>query len=187
LKLEIVETPLAGVYVLKPRVFEDTRGFFFESFKQDNLESAGIRERFVQDNQSRSLRNVLRGLHFQLQRPQAKLCRVLSGQVFDVAVDIRRGSPSFAQWFGIELTAENKLQLYIPRGFAHGFSVRSESTDFFYKCSDYFDAADDQGVLWNDPEIGIAWDIRTPILSAKDQNRLPLSQLTVEALPVYLP
>ena len=145
-------------------------GFSLRAFRQDELEAAGVRERFVGRDRSAMVAEMsYAGLHF-VQRPQAKLCRVLSGQVFDVAVDIRRGSPSFAQWFGIELTAENRLQLYIPRGFAHGFSVRSESADFLYKCSDYFDAADDRGVLWNDPQIGIAWDNRTPILSAEDRT-----------------
>ena len=130
---------------------------------------------FVQDNHSRSSRGVLRGLHYQLRNPQAKLCRVAQGEVLDIAVDVRLGSPNFGKWVSVLLSGENHLQLYIPKGFAHGFVVRSETADFLYKCSDYYDASDDRGVLWNDPEIGIDWQTPSPILSEKDQRYLPLS------------
>ena len=168
--MDIVQTSLPGVIVIKPKVHEDARGFFMETYRAEALAEAGIHHNFVQDNHSRSLRGVLRGLHYQLRQPQAKLCRVVSGEVFDVAVDVRLGSPTFGQWCGVALSAENKLQIYVPRGFAHGYVVRSETADFLYKCSDYYDAADDRGVLWSDPAIGIAWDVSEPIVSSKDQQ-----------------
>jgi dTDP-4-dehydrorhamnose 3,5-epimerase len=183
--LEIIQTPLPGVVLIKPKVFEDPRGFFMETYREDMLACAGINVRFVQDNHSRSTRGVLRGLHYQLLHPQAKLCRVASGEVFDVAVDIRRGSPTFGQWYGAALSAENKLGLYIPCGFAHGFVVRSETADFLYKCGTYYDASDDRGILWNDPDIGIPWDTPEPILSAKDQGYLRLADTPREFLPRY--
>jgi dTDP-4-dehydrorhamnose 3,5-epimerase len=185
--LEIIETSLPGVVIIKPRVFGDSRGFFMETYRQTVLAEAGIREDFVQDNHSRSSRGVLRGLHYQLQHPQAKLCRVAQGEVLDVAVDIRAGSPHFGKWVGVVLSGENYLQLYIPKGFAHGFVVRSETADFLYKCSDYFDAADDRGVLWNDPAIGIDWQTESPLLSEKDKRYLPLAQIPREQLPRYQP
>jgi dTDP-4-dehydrorhamnose 3,5-epimerase len=183
--LEIIETRLPGVLVVKPRVHEDPRGFFMETYRQNVLASAGIQDQFVQDNHSRSSRGVLRGLHYQLRNPQAKLCRVVQGEVLDIAVDIRVGSPTFGQWVSVLLSAENHLQLYIPKGFAHGFVVQSEAADFLYKCSDYFDAGDDRGVLWNDPEIGIDWQTSAPILSEKDRRYLPLSQIARDQLPRY--
>jgi len=184
--LEIIRTPLPGVLLIKPKVFEDPRGFFMETYRADMLACcADVNVRFVQDNHSRSVRGVLRGLHYQLHHPQAKLCRVTSGKVFDVAVDIRRGSPTFGQWYGAVLSAENKLGLYIPCGFAHGFAVRSETADFLYKCSTYYDASDDRGILWSDPEIGIPWDTPEPILSPKDQRYLPLAETPREFLPRY--
>ena len=185
--MEIIQTSLPGVALIKPKVFEDSRGYFMETYRASVLEAAGIRDNFVQDNHSRSSRGVLRGLHYQVRQPQGKLCRVVSGEVFDVAVDIRAGSPTFGKWYGVLLSAENKLQIYMPPGFAHGFAVRSETADFLYKCSDYFDAADDCGVLWNDPELGIDWDEAAPILSAKDQRNLPLRQISHDRLPVYEP
>ena len=130
---------------------------------------------------------MLRGLHYQLRTPQAKLCRVASGEVLDIAVDIRVGSPNFGKWVSVLLSGENHCQLYIPKGFAHGFVVRSETADFLYKCSDYYDASDDRGVLWNDPEIGIDWQTPSPILSSKDQRYLPLSQIAPDQLPRYQP
>jgi dTDP-4-dehydrorhamnose 3,5-epimerase len=185
--LEIIETSLPGVLVVKPRVFVDPRGFFMETYRENALAAAGVREQFVQDNHSRSSRDVLRGLHYQLRNPQAKLCRVSSGEVLDIAVDIRVGSPNFGKWVSVLLSGENHLQLYIPKGFAHGFAVRSETADFLYKCSDYYDSSDDRGVLWNDPEIAIDWQTPAPILSRKDSGYLPLSQIPRDQLPQYQP
>jgi dTDP-4-dehydrorhamnose 3,5-epimerase len=185
--LEIIETSLPGVLLIKPRVFEDPRGFFMETYRADKLAAAGVHETFVQDNHSRSLRGVLRGLHYQLRHPQAKLCRVARGEVFDVAVDIRVGSPHFGKWVGAVLSEANRHALYLPQGFAHGFVVRSDVADFLYKCNDYYDAADDCGVLWNDPALLIQWDAPSPIISAKDQGNPPLSQVPPERLPVYEP
>jgi len=185
--LEIIETSLPGVLLVKPRVFGDARGFFMETYRENVLAAGGITERFVQDNHSRSSRGVLRGLHYQLRRPQAKLCRVTQGEVLDIAVDIRVGSPSFGKWVGVLLSGENNWQIYIPKGFAHGFSVRSETADFLYKCSDYYDASDDRGVLWNDRDIGIDWQTPSPILSDKDERYLPLAQIVRDELPRYQP
>lgn len=185
--LQIIETSLPGVLLIKPRVFEDPRGFFMETYRQNVLAEAGIRETFVQDNHSHSSCGVLRGLHYQLRNPQAKLCRVAQGEVLDIAVDVRVGSPHFGKWMGVVLSGENHAQLYIPKGFAHGFVVRSETADFLYKCSDYFDAGDDRGVLWNDPEIGIDWGTPSPTISDKDQRYLPLAQIAHDQLPRYQP
>ncbi len=183
--LQIVETSLPGVLLIQPRVFGDARGFFMETYRQSALAETGIRDAFVQDNHSRSSRGVLRGLHYQLRHPQAKLCRVTQGEVLDIAVDIRVGSPNFGKWVGVVLSAENNAQIYIPKGFAHGFVVRSETVDFLYKCSDYYDATDDRGVLWNDPDLGIDWQTPSPILSEKDQRYLPLAQIAPDQLPRY--
>jgi dTDP-4-dehydrorhamnose 3,5-epimerase len=185
--LEIIETSLPGVLLVKPRVFEDSRGFFMETYRAEAMASAGIQDTFVQDNHSHSVFGVLRGLHYQLRRPQAKLCRVVQGEVLDVAVDIRSGSPHFGKCVGAVLSAQNHHSLYIPQGFAHGFVVLSESADFLYKCSDYFDSADDCGVLWNDPALAIDWMATSPILSDKDQQHLPLAEIPRERLPVYQP
>lgn len=185
--MEIVETALPGVLLIKPRVFEDARGFFLETYRADTLSSAGVHDAFVQDNHSHSACGVLRGLHYQVRHPQAKLCRVVRGEVLDVAVDIRVGSPHFGKWVSVVLSEQNNYGLYVPRGFAHGFVVRSEAADFLYKCSDYYDPQDDCGVLWNDPELGIAWDSNAPTISAKDQGHLPLSQIPPHRLPVYRP
>jgi dTDP-4-dehydrorhamnose 3,5-epimerase len=149
------------------------------------LAEAGIRETFIQDNHSHSSRGVLRGLHYQLRQPQAKLCRVAHGEVLDIAVDVRLASPSFGKWVSVVLSGENHRQLFIPKGFAHGFVVRSETADFLYKCSDYFDTSDDRGVLWNDPAVGIDWQIDAPILSEKDQRYLPLHEIAHDQLPRY--
>ena len=183
--LQIIETTLPGVLIIKPRVFADPRGFFMETYRQNVLAEAGIRDNFVQDNHSRSSRGVLRGLHYQLRHPQAKLCRVAQGEVLDIAVDVRLGSPTFGKWVSVVLSGENQQQLYIPMGFAHGFVVRSETADFLYKCSDYFDGADDRGVLFNDPAIGIDWQTAEPILSDKDKRYLPLNEIAPENLPRY--
>jgi len=185
--LQILETVLPGVLVIEPRVFRDPRGFFMETYRENVLAAAGMADRFVQDNHSHSLRGVLRGLHYQLQNPQAKLCRVASGEVLDIAVDIRHGSPTFGKWVGEVLSGENCKQLYIPKGFAHGFVVLSETCDFLYKCSDYYVARDDRGVLWSDPDIGIDWRMESPTLSEKDQSYLRLSQIPPDQLPRFQP
>ena len=156
-----------------------------ETYRAAVLEEAGIHDSFVQDNQSRSVRGVLRGLHYQLRRPQAKLCRVVRGEVLDVAVDIRTGSPTFGRWVAVTLSDKNKQQIYVPRGFAHGYLVRSETADFIYKCSDYYDATDDCGVLWSDPAIGIAWEVTEPIVSSRDQQLPRLADVMHDMLPRY--
>lgn len=169
--MEIVESKLKGVVVIKPRVFEDARGYFFESYNRQSFVKAGIDAEFVQDNQSLSQRGVLRGLHFQ--NPpfaQGKLVRVITGAVFDVAVDIRRGSPTYGQWFGQELTAANKWMMYIPPGFAHGFATLEDNTIFSYKCTNFYDKASEDALLWNDPDINIDWGISDPLLSEKDMQ-----------------
>jgi len=168
--MQVIETDLPGLLVLEPKVFGDARGFFFESFNQKRFEEAtGVRENFVQDNHSRSARNVLRGLHYQIRHAQGKLVRVIAGDVFDVAVDIRRSSPSFGKWFGIRLTAENKKMMWIPAGFAHGFVVLSEYAEFLYKTTDYWAPEHERCIIWNDPELNIDWQLQgEPLLSAKD-------------------
>jgi dTDP-4-dehydrorhamnose 3,5-epimerase len=185
--LQITETALPGVLLIQPRVFGDPRGFFMETYRQNVLLDAGIRDTFVQDNHSRSSQGVLRGLHYQLRHAQAKLCRVPQGEVLDIAVDIRVGSPHFGKWVGVVLSGENHTQIYIPKGFAHGFVVRSETADFLYKCSDYYDGPDDRGVLWNDPDLAIDWDTPSPLVSEKDQRYLPLAQIPRDQLPRYQP
>lgn len=171
----IVETILPGVLIVEPRVFRDDRGFFLETFSTRHLARTSIPEHFAQDNHSRSERGVLRGLHYQLEHPQGKLIHVARGKIFDVAVDIRRGSPTFAKWFGAELSDENLTSLWIPPGFAHGFCVMSEVADVIYKCTVPFESADDRGVAWNDPRIGIKWPVANPLLSPKDAAYAPLA------------
>jgi dTDP-4-dehydrorhamnose 3,5-epimerase len=172
--VKIVETNLPGVVVLEPKWFGDKRGFFLETYRDDVFEEAGISTNFVQDNHSRSTRGVLRGLHYQLVQPQGKLVRVAAGSVFDVAVDVRRGSPTFGDWFGTTLDDENMRMMYVPPGFAHGFVVLSETADFIYKCTDYYHPESEQGILWNDPDIGIKWPIADVQLSDKDKNNMVL-------------
>lgn len=179
------ETGLPGVCVIQPAVFKDDRGFFLETYQQTKFAQIGIPDTFVQDNHSRSVQGVLRGLHYQLKHPQSKLCRVVEGKVLDVAVDIRLGSPRFGQWTSVVLSAEGQNQIYIPGGFAHGFVVLSETAQFLYKCGDFYDASDDHGVLWNDPELNIAWGITDPLVSRKDKQNLPLSSIPPESLPKY--
>jgi dTDP-4-dehydrorhamnose 3,5-epimerase len=172
--MEIAETSLPGVLQLKPRVFQDARGALFESFRQDLMQARGIPP-FVQENQTLSAKGVLRGLHYQLERPQGKLIRVLRGSAYDVAVDIRLGSPSFGRWVGVTLSAANALQLYIPAGFAHGFCAMEDDTVVLYKCTDYYSgAADQRGVIWNDPTLAITWPLAAPVLSDKDAVLLPI-------------
>ena len=173
--MNVRQTPLPGVLLLEPRVFRDERGFFTETFSVRALARSGIPAEFVQDNHSRSSHGVLRGLHYQLRSPQGKLVHVARGSIFDVAVDIRRGSPNFGKWFGAELNDQNLHSLWIPPGFAHGFCVLSEIADVIYKCTTLYEADDDRGVAWNDPVIGIDWPIREPVISAKDASHAPLS------------
>lgn len=183
--MERIDTTLPGVFLIRPKVFSDPRGFFFESYHQGKFAELGVSHQFVQDNHSKSVRGALRGLHYQLKYPQAKLCRVIQGEVFDVAVDIRKGSPSFGKWVGVILSAENKEQIYIPRGFAHGFQVLSETAEFLYKCDEFYHPEDEMGVAWNDPEIGINWGGTDPILSSKDKVTLQLSKIKPDLLPEY--
>lgn len=183
-----IETNLPGVLILEPAVFPDERGFFLESYHREKFHELGIDATFVQDNQSRSRRGVLRGLHFQLKSPQTKLCSVASGAVLDVAVDIRVGSPTFGQWTSVLLSDENHRMVYVPRGFAHGFYVLSETVDFLYKCDAFYDPADQCGVLWSDPQIGIDWQIPTgqmPIVNDRDNGHLPLGEMDASQLPAF--
>lgn len=177
------QTPLPGVLLIEPKVFGDARGFFLETFQEERYQQAGITLPFVQDNHSRSARGVLRGLHYQLHHPQGKLVRVAQGEIFDVALDIRQGSPTFGQWFGSVLNDTNHHQMYVPPGFAHGFCVLSEVADFLYKCTDYYHPEDEGGILWNDPGIGIDWPIAAPLLSAKDRSNPRLTQIAADRLP----
>lgn len=178
-------TVLPGVRVLRPDRFRDARGFFLETFHREKYRSLGLEREFVQDNFSRSCRGTLRGLHFQLRHPQGKLVMVLRGEVYDVAVDIRRGSPTFGRWLGLTLSEENGCQLYIPEGFAHGFCVLSEEADFLYKCTDFYDPLDDRGILWSDPDLGIAWPIQGPLLSPKDARLPHLAEIPEAELPLF--
>jgi dTDP-4-dehydrorhamnose 3,5-epimerase len=169
--MQVIKTDIPDVLLIEPKVFGDERGFFYESFNEKNfLEKTGKSFNFVQDNHSRSRQNVLRGLHYQIQQPQGKLVRVVVGEVFDVAVDIRKSSPDFGKWVGVNLSAENKHQLWIPPGFAHGFLVLSEYAEFLYKTTDYYAPEHERTILWNDPDLAISWPIQgEPIVSSKDQ------------------
>lgn len=173
----VTPTELPGVLILEPRVFADARGFFFESFNQRDFEQAtGLTVNFVQDNHTRSTRGVLRGLHYQIQRAQGKLVRVIEGEVFDVTVDLRRSSNTFGQWTGVILSADNKRQLWIPPGFAHGFVVTSDAAEFLYKTTDYWHPEHERSLLWNDPKVGVRWPLEgAPLLAAKDAAGKTLS------------
>ncbi|GKS98640.1 dTDP-4-dehydrorhamnose 3,5-epimerase [Acidovorax sp. SUPP3434] len=179
--MNVIPTRLPDVVVIEPKVFGDARGFFFESFNQRAFDEAtGTRHAFVQDNHSRSARGVLRGLHYQLRQPQGKLVRVVRGTVFDVAVDLRKSSPTFGQWTGEELSEENQRQMWVPPGFGHGFVVLSESADFLYKTTDYYAPEHERCIAWNDPALAIDWRFDgEPSLSAKDMKGLPLHQAEV--------
>lgn len=176
--MKVIETSIPGVLVIEPQVFGDNRGFFTELYQADRYGKNGIAATFVQDNLSRSARNVLRGLHIQNPRPQGKLVTVLKGAVLDVAVDVRVGSPTFGQHVKIELSEDNRRQFWVPRGFAHGFLVLSESADFFYKCDDFYSAADELVVKWDDPALGIPWGEASPQVSGRDQVGRSLAELT---------
>ncbi len=183
--MRLTETGLPGVIIIEPDVFGDERGFFMETWHQLKYLEAGLTARFVQDNHSYSGKGVLRGLHFQCPNTQGKLVFVLRGEVFDVAVDIRSGSPTFGRWTGIILSGDNKLQLYIPEGFAHGFCVTSETALFAYKCTDIYNPRAEGGIIWNDPDIGIEWPFKEPVLSEKDKVYPLLSEISPERLPEY--
>ena len=183
--MKLVPTELDEVLVIDPQVFEDPRGFFMETYHRKRYEELGIREIFCQDNLSFSSRNTLRGLHYQFPHAQAKLVQVLQGEIFDVAVDIRRGSPSFGRAVAVTLSERNRRQLFIPKGFAHGFCVLSETALFAYKCSDFYASDCDRGVLWSDPAIGIRWPVEEPLLSAKDQSLPLLKDISPERLPAF--
>jgi len=180
-------TSLPGVMLVSPKMWEDDRGFFYESYRHSELAAAGIERNWVQDNHSKSEAGVLRGLHFQLIQPQAKLVRVTSGAAYDVAVDVRIGSPSFGQWVAVELSSENKKMLFIPEGFAHGFLALEDDTEFLYKCSDYYCKEGERGIIWNDPELAIPWPLgdSKPIISEKDLQATWLSKTPSEDLPRY--
>ena len=180
--MEIIKTSIPEVIVFVPPVFTDSRGYFLETYQQQKYAEAGISKPFVQDNQSYSTKNVLRGLHFQLRYPQAKLVRVTQGSVFDVAIDLRKNSPTFGKWHGEILSAENKKQMYIPENFAHGFCILSDSAEFVYKCTDFYVPGDESGLIWNDSQLGIKWPIEQPILSDKDAV-LPSLADVLELLP----
>jgi len=185
--MKVLDTELTGVKIIEPDVFGDERGFFLETWQQQRYRDNGIAltKPFVQDNLSSSRKGVLRGLHYQYENTQAKLVYVLQGAVFDVAVDIRQGSPNFGQWFGTELTGDNKRQLYVPEGFAHGFCVTSDTVLFAYKCSDIYSPSSEISIQWDDSDIGIEWPIDEPVLSMKDKNAELLSNINSEHLPKY--
>ncbi len=176
------ETQLPGVIEIEPELFGDARGFFMEVYQREKYRAGGIDVEFVQENHSRSALRVLRGLHYQLRHPQGKLVRAVVGEIFDVAVDIRRSSPHFGEWAGAVLSAENRRLLYIPPGFAHGFCVTSDMAEVVYQCTDYYDPEDDRGILWSDPQIDVHWPITEPLLSRKDRHH-PLLGSATEQLP----
>lgn len=172
-KIKVTTCDIEGLYVIEPTVFKDERGYFMETYNQNDFKEAGLNMTFVQDNQSMSVKGVLRGLHFQKQYPQGKLVRAVGGTVFDVAVDLRSDSKTYGKWFGVTLSAENKKQFYIPEGFAHGFLVLSDEAEFAYKCTDFYHPGDEGGLLWSDPEIGVDWPIEPGmelIISDKDKK-----------------
>jgi dTDP-4-dehydrorhamnose 3,5-epimerase len=181
--MRVHPTELSGVLVVEPDVFRDARGYFLETFHQRRYREAGIPYSFVQDNQSRSARGTLRGMHAQLKKPQGKLVRVLLGEIFDVAVDIRPGSSTFGKWTGANLSADNFRQMFIPPGFAHGFCVLSESADVAYSCTDFYERSDEVGFRWDDPAVGIAWPTDRPLLSAKDAALPTLAELRSRLSP----
>ena len=183
--MKVIETSLPGMLIIAPDVFGDSRGFFMETYNEARYRDAGLPRRFVQDNLSFSARGVLRGLHYQNPDAQGKLLYVLSGEVFDVAVDIRAGSPTFGEWAGVTLSEENHRQLWIPEGFAHGFQVASESALLVYKCTALYNRESEGAILWNDPEIGIEWPIGQPTLSEKDRAAPTLREMPKDALPPY--
>ncbi len=185
--MKVTQTKLSGALIFEPKVFGDQRGFFMETWNQQRYKEAGLDVDFVQSNLSKSSKGVLRGLHFQNPNPQGKLVQILTGEVFDVAVDIRQGSPTFGQWHGEILTGDNHKQFYIPEGFAHGFCVLSDTAIFSYMCTNFYSPADEISLIWNDPFIEIDWPIDTPSLSEKDEKALSLEDIPNTKLPLYLP
>ncbi len=183
MKVTALEIP--GVLLIEPAMFKDQRGFFCETFHERRYAEAGIRQSFVQDNISHSVRGTLRGLHFQQPHAQGKLVMAVEGVVFDVVVDIRKGSPTFGKWYGVELSSDNCRQLYVPPGCAHGFCVTSERATFLYKCTDFYSPADERGIVWNDPALGITWPVPAPILSTKDRAYCTLEKMDTDYLPRY--
>lgn len=181
--MNVIETEIADVKIIEPRVFGDDRGFFFESYNKDRYQEHGINADFVQDNVSFSSKGVLRGLHFQNPNSQGKLVSVLKGEVYDVAVDVRKSSPTFGKWVGVTLSAENKKQFWVPKGFAHGFLVTSETALFSYKCDDNYNPNAEHSLIWNDPDIGIDWPMDNPLVSPKDEAGLKLSEIEKKHLP----
>ena len=180
-KFKLVKTPIDGLVVIEPTVYGDKRGYFMETYNKADFDELGITNVFVQDNQSKSVKNVVRGLHFQTNHPQAKLVRVISGEVFDVAVDIRKGSSTYGQWYGVVLSSENKKQFFLPKGFAHGFAVMSDTAEFVYKCDDVYDPTGEGGIRWDDEDLNINWgdyvDLDKVILSEKDKKHKRLREL----------
>ena len=183
--MERIETSLSGVVELRPTVYRDKRGFFLETYHEAKFADLGILDRFVQDNHSASKLGTLRGLHYQLQHPQAKLCRVIEGTVLDIAADIRVGSPQFGKWTAVRLSAAEQNQLYIPKGFAHGFLALTDEVQFLYKCSDFYDFADERGILWCDPDLDISWGTADVLVSEKDARNPRLAEIPQEFLPRY--
>lgn len=176
--MNVIQTSIPDLVIIEPKIFGDERGFFLETFSEDRYrEEAGLVLPFVQDNHSRSTKGVLRGLHFQKEKPQGKLVRCVLGEVYDVAVDVRPGSATYGQWEAVVLSAENKKQIYVPPGFAHGFQVLTDVADFEYKCTDYYDSSDEGGLMWDDPDLNIPWPVAQPILSEKDLKNQTLSDL----------
>jgi dTDP-4-dehydrorhamnose 3,5-epimerase len=181
--VKFVPAAIPGVVVVEPDVHQDRRGFFFETYHAEKYKAGGIADVFVQDNQSQSMGGTLRGLHLQLRHPQGKLIRVIEGEIFDVAVDVRRGSPTFGKWLGVSLSAANFKQCYIPKGFAHGFAVISDVAQVEYKCTDIYDAKSEIGIAWDDPAIGIVWPVSNPVLSDRDKGHPRLAEIT--DLPLF--
>ncbi|HIS69388.1 MAG TPA: dTDP-4-dehydrorhamnose 3,5-epimerase [Candidatus Gallacutalibacter stercoravium] len=180
-QFRFIQTGIEGLVVIEPTVFGDNRGYFMETYHYEDFKAAGLPMTFVQDNQSKSRKGVLRGLHFQKKNPQGKLVRAVAGEVFDVAVDLRVGSKTYGQWYGVTLSAENKRQFYVPEGFAHGFYVMSDSAEFVYKCTRFYDPSDEGGILWNDPSIAVRWPLQEGVdvlLSEKDKKNPCLKDFT---------
>ena len=180
-----LETSIPDVLEIRPKIFQDARGFFMETYHRGKYADLGITDTFVQDNHSRSVKGTLRGLHYQLCHPQAKLCRVVEGEALDVAVDIRVGSPTFGKWTSLFLSAREQTQIYVPAGFAHGFVALTEVVQFLYKCSDFYTPGDEHGIIWNDPDLNIHWDVANPLISEKDAAYPKLADIPRELLPKY--